>query len=153
MRAEAAKMSGRGLGFTGGTLDKLKSIPGITTNLGRERFVAQLKEIGAAIAGQSPEIVPADKKIYALRDVTATVESIPLIAASVMSKKIACSTDVILLDVKVGSGALMPDMASARELARTMVSIGGSFGMKVAALITDMNQPLGQGGGKLPGGG
>ncbi len=138
---KAAKMSGRGLGFTGGTLDKLQSIPGLTTNLSRKRFVAQLNDIGAAIAGQSRDIVPADKKIYALRDVTATVESMPLIAASVMSKKIACSTDVILLDVKVGSGALVGDIESARQLARTMIAIGA--GKNVAALITDMNQPLG----------
>ena len=102
---KAPKMSGRGLGFTGGTLDKLESIPGFNTALGLDRIVRQVNEIGAAIAGQTRDIVPADKKIYALRDVTATVDSIPLIAASVMSKKIACSGDVIMLDVKVGSGA------------------------------------------------
>lgn len=137
------KMSGRGLGFTGGTLDKLESIPGFDTALSSERFVSQVSGIGAAIAGQTQDIVPADKRIYALRDVTATVDSIPLIAASVMSKKIACSSDVILLDVKVGSGAFARDMDSARELARTMISIGASLGRRVGAAITDMSQPLG----------
>ena len=137
------KMSGRGLDFTGGTLDKFESIPGLTTALSVERFVSQVKTVGAAIAGQTQDIVPADKKIYALRDATGTVGSIPLIAASVMSKKIACSSDVILLDVKVGSGAFMRDIGSARELARTMIEIGKSFGRKVTAAITDMSQPLG----------
>ena len=137
------KMSGRGLDFTGGTLDKFESIPGLTTALSVERFVSQVKAVGAAIAGQTQDIVPADKKIYALRDATGTVGSIPLIAASVMSKKIACSSDVILLDVKVGSGAFMRDIGSARELARTMIEIGKSFGRKVTAAITDMSQPLG----------
>lgn len=137
------KMSGRGLGFTGGTLDKLESIPGFTTSLPIDRFTAQVRDIGAAIAGQTSDIVPADKKIYALRDVTATVDSIPLIAASIMSKKIACSSDVIVLDVKVGSGAFMRDIDHARELARTMIAIGNDFGRRVAAAITDMSQPLG----------
>jgi pyrimidine-nucleoside phosphorylase len=137
------KMSGRGLGFTGGTLDKLESIPGFDTALSPERLIRQVNEIGAAIAGQSQDVVPADKKIYALRDVTATVESIPLIAASIMSKKIACSSDVILLDVKVGSGAFMHDLPRARELAQTMIAIGTNLGRKVGAVITDMNQPLG----------
>ena len=137
------KMSGRGLGFTGGTLDKLESIPGFNTALGIDRIVRQVNEIGAAIAGQTREIVPADKKIYALRDVTATVDSIPLIAASVMSKKIACSGDVIALDVKMGSGAFARDLDRARELAREMIEIGRSFGRTVGAAITDMNQPLG----------
>jgi pyrimidine-nucleoside phosphorylase len=140
---KAPKMSGRGLGFTGGTLDKLESIPGFNTALGIDRFVKQVNEIGAAIAGQTHDIVPADKKIYALRDVTATVDNIPLIAASVMSKKIACSSDAILLDVKVGSGAFVNDIRKARELAQTMIAIGKSFDRKVCAAITDMNQPLG----------
>jgi len=138
------KMSGRGLGFTGGTLDKLESIPGFTTALSIDRFVRQIADIGAAMAGQTPEIVPADKMIYALRDVTATVDSIPLIAASIMSKKIACGGDVILLDVKVGSGAFMKTIEAARELARTMIAIGEGLGRKVGAAITDMNQPLGR---------
>ena len=137
------KMSGRGLGFTGGTLDKLESIPGLTTALSVERFVSQVTTVGAAIAGQTQDIVPADKKIYALRDATATVNSIPLIAASVMSKKIACASDVIFLDVKVGSGAFMRDIQSAREVARAMIAIGKDFDRKVTAAITDMNQPLG----------
>ena len=138
------KMSGRGLGFTGGTLDKLESIPGFSTSLPLERFVRQVASIGAAIAGQTADIVPADKKIYALRDVTATVDSIPLIAASIMSKKIACSSDVILLDVKVGSGAFARDIDQARELARTMIAIGAGLGRTVGAAITDMSQPLGR---------
>lgn len=150
---KVAKMSGRGLAFTGGTLDKLESIPGplksrpdaggFNTALSVERFVEQVRDIGAAIAGQTSDMVPADKKIYALRDVTATVDSIPLIASSVMSKKIACSADVILLDVKAGCGAFMCDLASARELAQTMIEIGRRFDRKVSALITDMSQPLG----------
>ncbi|MEN6357103.1 MAG: thymidine phosphorylase [Armatimonadota bacterium] len=138
------KMSGRGLGFTGGTLDKLESIPGFNMALSPDQFVKQVNDIGAAIAGQTHDIVPADKKIYALRDVTATVESIPLIAASIMSKKIACSSDIILLDVKVGSGAFMHDLPRARELARTMIAIGTNLGRKVGTAITDMNQPLGR---------
>lgn len=138
------KMSGRGLGFTGGTLDKLESIPGFSTSLSLERFLRQLDEVGAAMAGQTADIVPADKKIYALRDVTATVDSIPLIAASIMSKKIACGSDVILLDVKVGSGAFAKDIDQARELARTMIAIGEGLGRTVGAAITDMSQPLGR---------
>lgn len=138
------KMSGRGLGFTGGTLDKLESIPGFNTSLPLDRFVRQVAEIGAAMAGQTADIVPADKRIYALRDVTATVDSIPLIAASIMSKKIACGSDVILLDVKVGSGAFAKDIDQARELARTMIAIGEGLGRIVGAAITDMSQPLGR---------
>ena len=138
------KMSGRGLGFTGGTLDKLESIPGFRTDLPIDRFVRQIADVGAAMAGQTPDIVPADKKIYALRDVTSTVESIPLIAASIMSKKIACGGDVILLDVKVGSGAFMKSIERARELARTMIAIGEGLGRKVGAVMSDMSQPLGR---------
>lgn len=138
------KMSGRGLGFTGGTLDKLESIPGFNTALPLDRFVRQIADVGAAMAGQTPEVVPADKMIYALRDVTATVDSIPLIAASIMSKKIACCGDVILLDVKVGSGAFMKTIDRAHELARTMIAIGEGLGRKVGAAITDMSQPLGR---------
>lgn len=137
------KMSGRGLGFTGGTLDKLESIPGFRTALSVEEFTGQVQRIGAAMAGQTHDIVPADKKIYALRDVTATVDSLPLIAASVMSKKIACSADIIVLDVKAGSGAFMRDRTRARDLARMMVGIGRSFGRTVGAAITNMDQPLG----------
>lgn len=137
------KMSGRALGFTGGTIDKLESIPGVSTALSPDQIVSQLNSVGAVIASQSADIVPADKKIYALRDVTATVESIPLIAASVMSKKIACSSGTILLDVKTGSGAFAKSRSKALELARTMTAIGATFGRQVAAVITDMNQPLG----------
>lgn len=137
------KMSGRGLGHTGGTLDKLESIPGFTTALTIDRFITQVERIGAAIAGQSSDIVPADKKIYALRDVTATTDSIPLIAASVMSKKIACGSDLVVLDVKTGSGAFMREHSAARDLAATMVDIGKHFGLKVAAAVTNMDQPLG----------
>lgn len=138
-----AKMSGRGLGHTGGTLDKLESIPGFSINISEEDFINQVKEIGIAIVGQTTEIVPADKKLYALRDVTGTVDSIPLIASSIMSKKLASGADIIILDVKVGSGAFMKNIDDAKKLANLMVSIGEQAGRKVIVLLTDMDQPLG----------
>ena len=140
---KVAKMSGRGLGATGGTIDKLDSIPGFSSELSEERFIEQVKEIGMVDAAQTKNLVPADKKLYQLRDVTATVDNISLIASSIMSKKLASGADVILLDVKCGSGAFMQDYESAVKLAETMIKIGNNCGRRTAALITDMDQPLG----------
>lgn len=136
-------IAGRGLGYTGGTLDKLESIPGFRTDLSIEEFKAQLAQIGIAFIGQTPEVAPADGKLYALRDATATLESIPLIASSVMSKKLAEGIDALVLDVKVGSGAFMKRQVDARRLAQMMVAIGRRVDKRVQALITDMSQPLG----------
>jgi pyrimidine-nucleoside phosphorylase len=137
------KVSGRGLGFSGGTLDKMESIPGYRCDLTTDEFKRQLREVGIVLTGQTPDLAPADGKLYALRDVTGTVQSIPLIASSVMSKKIAAGAQAILLDVKVGLGAFMQTLEEARQLARLMVAIGELAGRRVVALLSDMNQPLG----------
>ena len=140
---KVAKMSGRGLGHTGGTIDKLESIPGYNTNLDEKDFINQVNKIGIALIGPTKSLAPADKKMYALRDVTGTVSSIPLIASSIMSKKLAAGTDIIVLDVKVGKGAFMKNVNDAKELARLMVQIGKNMNKKVVAILTNMNDPLG----------
>ena len=135
-------ISGRGLGHTGGTLDKFDSIPGYQTSVSIERFQQVVREVGVAIIGQTAELAPADKRIYATRDVTATVESIPLITASILSKKLSAGLDALVMDVKVGSGAFMPTLEKSRELARSIVDVGNGAGVKTSALLTDMNEPL-----------
>lgn len=141
--ATVAKLSGRGLGHTGGTIDKLEAIPGFNCGLTEEEFLAQLRSVRAAIASQTQDLAPADGILYALRDVTCTVESIPLIAVSVLSKKIAAGSDAILLDVKAGAGAFMPDVESAKQLSETMIEVGRRLGKKVICAVTGMDQPLG----------
>lgn len=138
-----AKMSGRGLGHTGGTIDKLESIPGYQVELTRDEFINQVNDIGISIISQSGNIVPADKKLYALRDVTGTVDSIPLIASSIMSKKLASGADLIFIDVKVGNGALMKNLSDAKKLAQTMIDIGKKFNKIVICILTNMSEPLG----------
>lgn len=138
-----AKMSGRGLGHTGGTIDKLESFPGLTTAIDGERFIKQANEVGFVIAGQTAQLVPADKKLYALRDVTGTVDIMPLIVSSIMSKKLASGADIIVLDVKTGSGAFMKKEEDSFELARKMVELGKSAGKKTVAVVSDMDEPLG----------
>ena len=138
-----AKMSGRGLGFTGGTIDKLESIPGFETTMNFDEFINQVNSIGVAVIGQMNNLVPADKKIYALRDVTGTVESIPLIASSIMSKKIASGADKIVIAVKVGNGALINTIDKARELSKMMIKIGKKYNKEVVCILSDMNSPLG----------
>jgi thymidine phosphorylase len=142
--AAVPQLSGRGLGHTGGTLDKLESIPGWRAAVSNDDFVRQLNEVGAVVCAAGDQLAPADRKLYALRDVTGTVESIPLIASSIMSKKIAEGSASLVLDVKVGTGAFMKDLASARELAATMVSLGTAHGVRTVALLTDMSTPLGR---------
>ena len=138
-----AKMSGRGLGFTGGTLDKLESIPGLSISMDTDAFKRQVREVGCAIIGQTAQLAPADKTLYALRDVTATVDSLPLVVSSILSKKLAAGCDVVVLDVKTGSGAIMDTPEKSRKLAEMMVRIGNLSGKHFSALITDMDQPLG----------
>ena len=145
--AAVPQLSGRGLGFTGGTLDKLESIPGWRASLTNAEFVAQLQSVGAVVCAAGAELAPADRKLYALRDVTGTVESIPLIASSIMSKKIAEGSSALVLDVKVGTGAFMHSLDDARELARTMVQLGTDHGVRTVALLTDMSTPLGRAAG------
>src|SRR5205823_11370578 len=137
------KMSGRGLGHTGGTLDKLESIPGFRTELTLDEYIAQVRDVGVAIIGQTGDLVPADKLLYGLRDVTATVDQLSLIAASIMSKKLAAGAQAIVLDVKVGDGAFMKTLEDARRLAETMIALGADAGREVVCLLTDMDQPLG----------
>jgi pyrimidine-nucleoside phosphorylase len=138
-----AKISGRGLGHTGGTLDKLESIPGFRVDLSTDELVAQVRDVGIAVVAQTADLVPADKRLYALRDVTATVPSIPLIATSIMSKKIASGASRLVLDVKVGEGAFMPDLAGARELSHAMMRLGASVGLDTTCMLTSMDEPLG----------
>lgn len=147
--AYVPKMSGRGLGHTGGTIDKLESIPGYRVELSEEKFIQQVNDIHCAMVGQTGNLAPADKKLYALRDVTSTVEAIPLIASSIMSKKLASGAEGIVLDVKVGEGAFMKSVREANQLAQTMINIGRNAGRKVTAIISDMSQPLGYAVGNI----